>query len=102
MATTKNNTAESTVVEAEEATVPQQSSKPETAKVTSIKKDSEVKFYGEDGDESESILDKVKGLARNRKVIASVLTTTVLTAAVLVIRKRNSVDEQEIAENPEV
>jgi hypothetical protein len=31
-----------------------------------------------------------------------VLTTTVLTAAVLVIRKRNSVDEQEIAENPEV
>lgn len=91
---TKSNAAETPAEVADDATVPHQASKSaEPTKVTSIKKHEEPEFYGEDETDGDSLKAKALRLLKNRKVIAGVVTTTVLGTAVLVIRKRNSAEQ---------
>jgi hypothetical protein len=96
--TTKNTAAKDLPTEEHteaDATLPHQKA-PKAASVTSINKEPE--FFGEDDDnytDGSSIVAKAKRLAKNKRVIAGAVTTGVLTLAVLVIRKRNTVDEQE-------
>ena len=97
---TKSNAAETPAEAAEETHVPHQTSKTEPAKVSSIRKSEEPEFYGEDETDGDSLKAKALRLLKNRKVIAGVVTTTVLGAAVLVIRKRNGA-EQDVEETPE-
>jgi hypothetical protein len=70
-----------------------------SANVTSIKKNDEPEFYdGDNTDGAEPILNKIKRLARNKKVIVGTVTTLLLTTGVLVARNRNSVVEDETSE----
>lgn len=101
---TKNNTAAENVESfevAEETAVPRQS-KPE-AKVTSIKKNEEPEFYGDDvetGSKLNSIVKNAKRLAKDKRVVAGAVTTLLLTVGVVVARKRNTV-EDDVNETPE-
>lgn len=65
------------------------------AKVTSIKRNDEPEFYGEDGDTDETLAAKAKRLVKNKRVIGGAAAAALLTISVLVVRKRNSVDEQD-------
>jgi cell division protein FtsL len=99
MTTSKNAAKElpiSDETEELDATVPQQKA-PKAASVTSIKKDQEPDFYGEDDDfdGGSSLVQRAKRLAKNKRVIAGAVTTGVLTLAVLVIRKRNTVEDEQ-------
>jgi hypothetical protein len=88
--TTKNTAAKDLQAEEldAEAKVPSQATK-----VTSIKKNEEPEFFGENTEESEPLKYRVRRILKNKRIIAGAITTAVLGTAVLVIRKRNSVEE---------
>lgn len=74
--------------------VPAQAS-PKDATVTAIKRSDEGEFENET---ARTIFNKIKSIATNKQVIGGAIATALLTAGVLVIRKRNSAVEDETTE----
>jgi hypothetical protein len=68
------------------------------ATVTAIKKNEEPEFYGEDG--NESLLSKAKRLARDKRVVTGAVTALLLATGVVIVRKRNTVVEDDVNETP--
>lgn len=93
-------TESATVVDEELLTeVPEQASSKD-ATVTAIKRSDEETFGDETavGGRLHSIVKKAKSIATNKQVIGGAIATALLTAGVFVIRKRNSVVEDETTE----
>lgn len=91
-ASEKNETAEAETVKTANKVIPAQVS-------GSVVESNDGPKNGEVPSRKDKLVKQVKGLAKNKRVLASVLSTVLITTGVVVVRKRNEAAVEE-AEAP--